>query len=164
MPILRIDCKHTLVEAMHSGINLFVGAGFSTHARDVKGRRLPTGAELLKELHENVGGGLKDLPRYCSVMERKNKSLLVNYLTERFHVDTFDDCYLSLNRINLKGVYTTNIDDLIPQVIARSTTRYVNEQHVNGDCIDKSNPVAHTLYKICIFKNKQVDRYSLAKL
>lgn len=137
MPILRIDCKHTLVEAMHSGINLFVGAGFSTHARDVKGRRLPTGAELLMELHENVGRGLKDLPRYCSVMERKNKSLLVNYLTERFHVDTFDDCYLSLNRINLKGVYTTNIDDLIPQVIARSTSRYVNEQHVNGDCIDK---------------------------
>lgn len=33
MKIDRFDQKHTLIEAMHSGINLFVGAGFSVHAK-----------------------------------------------------------------------------------------------------------------------------------
>lgn len=69
-------------------------------------------------------------------MERKNKAALTNYLTKRFQVASYDDCYLNLNLINLKGVYTTNIDDLIPQIIEKNDHRYINEQHVNGDCID----------------------------
>jgi len=91
---------------------------------------------LIKELHTHVGPGLKDLPRYFSLMERQNKSALISYLTKRFHVSSYDNCYLNLNLINLKGVYTTNIDDLIPQIIEKSPYRYINEQHVNGDCID----------------------------
>ena len=91
---------------------------------------------MIKELHTHVGPGLKDLPRYCSLMERQNKSALISYLTKRFHVSSYDNCYLNLNLINLKGVYTTNIDDLIPQIIEKSPYRYINEQHVNGDCID----------------------------
>lgn len=132
----RFDCKNTFIEALHNGINLFVGAGFSIHAKDILGNKLPTGKQLLSELHEHVGGGLNNLPKYCSVMEKKNKETLINYLTERFRVSTFDDCYLVLNRINIKGVYTTNIDNLIPQIISRNPYRYINEQNVNGDCID----------------------------
>lgn len=136
MSITRFDHQHTLIEAMHTGINLFAGAGFSVHAKDCDGNKLPIGSDLIKELHTHVGPGLKDLPRYCSLMERQNKSALINYLTKRFHVSSYDDCYLNLNLINLKGVYTTNIDDLIPQIIEKSPYRYINEQHVNGDCID----------------------------
>lgn len=121
---------------MHSGINLFVGAGFSVHAKNNIGLTLPIGSELIKELHTHVGPGLDDLAKYCSVMERKKKKDLTNYLTERFKVHEFDPCYLNLNLINLKGIYTTNIDDLIPQIIKKSNSRYLNEQHVNGDCID----------------------------
>ena len=122
---------------MHSGINLFVGAGFSVYAKDKTGKNLPIGSQLINELHTNVGPGQKDLSKYCSVMERKNKTLLTNYLTERFKVLSYDPCYLNLNLINLKGVYTTNIDNLIPQIIEKSDFRYVNYQHINGDCIDE---------------------------
>ena len=122
---------------MHSGINLFVGAGFSVYAKDKTGKNLPIGSQLINELHTNVGPGQKDLSKYCSVMERKNKTLLTNYLTERFKVLSYDPCYLNLNLINLKGVYTTNIDNLIPQIIEKSEFRYVNYQHINGDCIDE---------------------------
>lgn len=130
----RIDYKETLIQAMKKGINLFVGAGFSVYAKDSNGVSMPVGERLIKELHKNVGAGLSDLPRYCSVMERKNRSALYNYLTNRFHVDSFDDSYLNLNLINIKGVYTTNIDDLIPQIIAQNPNRYINEQNINGDC------------------------------
>ena len=136
MKIERFDQKHTLIEAMHSGINLFVGAGFSVHAKDSEGNKLPVGSQLLQELHKNLGSGLNDLAKYCTLMERKNKAALTNYLTKRFQVASYDDCYLNLNLINLKGVYTTNIDDLIPQIIEKNDHRYINEQHVNGDCID----------------------------
>lgn len=137
MAIKRFDYKNSLIEAMHSGINLFVGAGFSLYAKDKTGKNLPTGNQLIEELHINVGAGQKDLPRYCSVMEKKNKGALMDYLTERFTVFSYDDCYLNLNLVNLKGVYTTNIDDLIPQIIEKSDLRYVNYQHTNGDCIDE---------------------------
>lgn len=136
MAIVRFDHKNALVGAMHNGLNLFVGAGFSLYAKDKDDMELPTGSALLRELHENVGPGLNDLPRYCSVMERRNKKALHNYLTKRFQVRSFIPAYLNLNLINIKGVYTTNIDDLVPQIIGKSTDRYINEQHVNGDCTD----------------------------
>lgn len=134
---MRIDYKETLVQAMKTGINLFVGAGFSIYAKDSKGEPLPVGSSLIKELHQNVGPGLKDLSRYCSVMERKDRTALYSYLTERFHVASYDDCYLNLNLINLKGIYTTNIDDLIPQIIEKNHEKYINEQNVNGDCANE---------------------------
>ncbi len=132
--IERIDYKETLIQEMKKGINLFVGAGFSVYAKDSKGNPLPVGSQLITELHRYVSPGLRDLAKYCSVMERKNRSALYDYLTDRFHVSSFDDCYLNLNLINLKGVYTTNIDDLIPQIIEKNPRRYVNEQNVNGAC------------------------------
>ena len=135
--IKRIDYKDTLVQAMKSGLNLFAGAGFSVYAKDTDGSELPVGNKLVQELHQHVGQGLNDLPRYCSVMERKNRSSLYEYLTKRFHVATFDDSYLNLNLLNLKGIYTTNIDDLIPQIIGKNPLRYINEQSVNGDCTNE---------------------------
>lgn len=135
--IERIDFKDTLIQEMKKGINLFVGAGFSVYAKDSKGNPLPLASQLIKELHENVSPGLNDLAKYCSVMERKNRTNLYDYLTERFHVKSFDDCYLNLNLINLKGVYTTNIDDLVPQIIEKNPSRYVNEQNVNGACANE---------------------------
>ena len=137
MDLKRFDCKNTLIDAMHSGINLFVGAGFSVYAKDKNETNLPTGNKLIEELHTIFGSGQKDLARYCSVMEKKNKTALIDYLTKRFRVSSYDKCYLNLNLINLKGVYTTNIDDLIPQIIEKSDSRYVNYQHTNGDCIDE---------------------------
>lgn len=135
--ITRLDYKETLVHAMKKGLNLFVGAGFSVYAKDSDGVALPVGSQLISELHQHVAPGLKDLPKYCSVMERKDRSALYNYLTARFHVHSFDDCYLNLNYLNLKGVYTTNIDNLIPQIIEKNPHRYVNEQNVNGDCANE---------------------------
>ena len=61
----RFDYKESLIQAMKNGLNLFVGAGFSLFARDSNGMELPRGNDLVKELHEYVGAGLNDLPRYC---------------------------------------------------------------------------------------------------
>ena len=95
--ITRIDYKETLVQAMKTGINLFVGAGFSLYAMDASGKKLPTGSQLLAELHTIIGPGQQDLARYCSVMERKNRGALYDYLTKRFQVKSFDDFPANVN-------------------------------------------------------------------
>lgn len=133
----RFDHRESLIQAMKNGLNLFVGAGFSLGAKDADGNRLPKGSELVKELHQNVGPGLGDLPKYCSVMERKKRTELYSYLTHRFIVAEYEDYYLNLNYLNLKGVYTTNIDDLIPQIVSHNKLRYINEQSINGDCTNE---------------------------
>lgn len=137
MGIKRFDHKNSFINAIKTGVNLFAGAGFSIYAEDSQGKKLPLGRDLLKELKAKLGGpNLLDLPMYCSVMEKQNRTQLYDYLTSRFKVKKFDDCYLSLNLVNLKGVYTTNIDDLIPQIIQKSVDRYVNNQFVNGESVD----------------------------
>ena len=57
MDLKRFDCKNTLIDAMHSGINLFVGAGFSVYAKDKNEKNLPTGNKLIEELHTIFGSG-----------------------------------------------------------------------------------------------------------
>ena len=133
---MEIENRNTLIAYLKSGVNLFTGAGFSIMAKDAEGEFLPTGGKLLEELQTNVGKGPNDLPRYCTVMERTSKQELYDYLTKRFRVSWFDPCYEDINLINIKSVFTTNIDDLIPKIIQRDTTRYINDQRVNGDVMD----------------------------
>lgn len=38
MENIRIDNRNTLIEYMKSGINMFVGAGFSLYAKDENGK------------------------------------------------------------------------------------------------------------------------------
>lgn len=137
MAIKRFDHKNMLINALKTGVNLFVGAGFSIYAEDKQGVKLPLGGTLLNELKNKFGGpNLPDLPMYCSVLEKRNKSQLNDYLINRFKVGSFDECYKNLNLINIKGVYTTNIDDLVPQIIYLNNDRYLNNQLVNGESVD----------------------------
>lgn len=133
---MEIENKNTLIAYLKSGVNLFTGAAFSIMAKDENGVFLPTGGQLLQELHANVGKGPNDLPRYCAVMERTNRQDLHDYLTKRFRVSWFDPCYENINLINIKSIFTTNIDDLIPQIIHKDSTRYINDQRVNGESLD----------------------------
>ena len=47
---MNIENEHLFNNALSTGINLFVGAGFSILAKDEDGNRLPLGSELSKEL------------------------------------------------------------------------------------------------------------------
>ena len=49
---MEIQNKNTLIHAMKTGINVFVGAGFSLYAYDSRNKKLPTGKELANELQK----------------------------------------------------------------------------------------------------------------
>lgn len=52
---MNIENEHLFNNALSTGINLFVGAGFSILAKDEDGNRLPLGSELSKELAAMYG-------------------------------------------------------------------------------------------------------------
>ena len=134
---MNIENENLLLQALKNGINLFVGAGFSTLAKDKSGENLPTGSGLLKELQTvfNKSNSKLNLPQLSSVLENTDRATFYKYLTNRFSVKYIDPLYNYINNLNIRSIYTTNIDNLIPQIIAQGN-HYINDQMANGPAID----------------------------
>jgi len=94
-------------------INLFCGAGFSVEASDSQGKKLPVGIDLLKELQVVFPTikTYKNLPRACTRLIQTDKGSFYRFLETRFTVDEFSELYKALLDINIRNIYTTNIDD-----------------------------------------------------
>lgn len=136
MDFKRFDNRASLSDAFSRGINLFLGAGFSVYAKNSTGEKLPTGNQLLLELNQKFSKNFKDLPRLCTILEKTDKDNFRTYLTSRFKVNYFPTFYENLNLLNIKSIYTTNIDNLVPQIVAKSKNKYIHYQQLYGDCTD----------------------------
>ena len=130
---MNITNKNSLEQALKTGFNLFVGAGFSILAQDKNGRTLPLGNELRDELAERFSKAKTySLPQLSTIIQATNRQELYSYLIERFNVGTYDTLYKNINNLNIKSVFTTNIDNLIPKIIKDGGLKYVNNQYLNG--------------------------------
>lgn len=108
--------------ALKQGINLFCGAGFSVEAFDGNGHKLPVGKALLNELQEKFPSisNYSNLPRACTKITKTDKQSFYSFLNERFSVKDFAPEYISLTKVKIKNIYTTNIDDLFFQIYESS--------------------------------------------
>lgn len=135
---MKITNENSLSMAMKTGINIFVGAGFSILSRDKKNRTLPLASDLLKELNDEFNKNMSNLSRLCTILEKKEQLRYRLYLTERFTASYIPSIYENLNLIQIKSIYTTNIDNLIPQIIAKNPFHFINDQRENGESPDSS--------------------------
>ena len=134
---VTIEHQNTLEHAFKNGINLFVGAGFSTLAKDKNGDFLPVGSQLTKELANRFAKNPHyTLPQICTILESSSKKEYHDYLVSRFSVDYFDPLYYSITRINVKSIYTTNIDDLIIKIYKDKNNYFLNSQYEEGPSTD----------------------------
>lgn len=127
----RFDSKHLFNNALQNGITLFCGSGFSVMANDVNGDKLPVGAGLLTELKSEFEdiSDYNNLPRACTKIIRSDKGRFYQYLEQRFTVENFDPLYFSLTKINIKNIFTTNIDDLFFKIWDKTeTTIYLHDR------------------------------------
>lgn len=133
---MNIEQENTFKQAIKDGINVFVGAGFSTMAFDKNGKNLPLANDLCQELVSIFDCPSLDLPSVATILESKDPIGFRNFLTERFSIaeDKVPPIYDNLNLINIKGLYTTNIDNLLPFIIQNSSygEKYLNDQKENG--------------------------------
>lgn len=110
MGTIKIENEHSLKEAFRSGVNLFVGAGFSIDAKNKKGDKLPLGKNLALELCEKFGKKASDnLPKISTLLEKTNRANFYKFLVEKFTVAEFPKYYYAINKLNLTGVYTTTL-------------------------------------------------------
>ena len=135
---MEIENRNTLEKALSSGINLFLGSGFSLLAKDAQGALLPTGSSLKMELSKKFSKpDFFSLPELSTILEKSTlRQEYLNYLRERFTVKSIDPLYLNLLRIRIKNISTTNIDDLVFQIYKDSTEYFLNDQFVDGTTTD----------------------------
>jgi hypothetical protein len=113
---VKIQSENTFKKACSDGINLFLGSGFSLLAKNAAEKPLPLGAELLEELLcefklDSLRG--LSLSQVCTILESEQKDRLYAFLRQRFSVVSFDSRFQQLEALNVKTVFTTNIDNLL---------------------------------------------------
>lgn len=134
---MEIQNKNSLIHAMKTGINVFVGAGFSLYAYDKKKQKLPSGNGLLGELKSTFNVKASSLSMASTILQKKAKAEFKIFLTERFSVDSYESFYDNLNLVNVKSYFTTNIDNLIPKIVSSDNSkRFINDLLVNGENAD----------------------------
>lgn len=135
--MLNIGHKNLFEQALVGGFNLFVGAGFSIYAKDQFDRPLPVGFQLRDELAEYFGKPKNFLlPQLASIINAADGLRLQKYLTERFQVKDYDPRYSNLCQLNIKNIYTTNIDNLLPKVIHDVGQKSFNNLISNGPAVE----------------------------
>jgi len=133
-------------QALVNGINLFCGAGFSVEASDKKGQALPVGAALLKELQEEFPAikSYKNLSKACTKLLQTDKGSFYAFLEERFAVESFSERYKALLDVNIRNIYTTNIDDLFCKLFEDpNCASFLNNRSIRGHEYNSANGAGH---------------------
>lgn len=133
--MLEIELENSFKDALSKGINLFLGAGFSVLAKDVKGQILPTANHLKKELiNEFNRPELKNLPldKIATILKKTELDDFNSFMKNRFTVGDYDRAYNSLNKVACLSIFTTNIDNLVANVFRNNEWSYINNVTKTG--------------------------------
>lgn len=154
-----------------NGISLFLGAGFSLGANDKKSKVFPTGEQLLRELKTKFSGKIdrqNKLDRAATILNNTfEANEFKDFLQERFSVGSFDERYKNLERLNIKNIYTTNIDDLPYKIWENCDSgnrrKYLYDVLQNGSTVDKS---AIKFYPVhgCVQRKDKIFKFSTREI
>ncbi len=140
---MKIQNESLFRHSLTTGINLFLGAGFSVAASS-SGKSLPAGDGLKNELIDHfkrTKPSSLSLPQLCQIIASTQRDALAQFFHGRFHVDEFPSEYRNLERANVRAIFTTNIDDLIPSIFADSNKFYVNDVMLRGPVISGGSAI-----------------------
>ncbi len=150
---MNIENEHTLNKAFEQGLNMFLGSGFAIFATDSDGSPLPTGIELANELSSRFkvpNGDNLTLGQICAILESTKAEEYYTYLKKRFSVTEFDKRYLRIDSINIKNIFTTNIDNLLYKIFAESTNHYINDLDIKGPIINDKDAINTVTLHGCV--------------
>lgn len=164
---MNIENEHTLKSFFHTGINLFVGSGFSVEAKDRKQKPLPAGNQLTEEIidefnlhkYKNL-----NLSQISSILEKTNKESFFKFLNNRFQVNEYDKLYKELLRINIESVITTNIDNLFHCLASQSSEKYINDITIAGPSFQDRSAIDYIPLHGCVEHNPQDFEFSVLNI
>jgi len=137
--MVEIENRATLVEAVRTGVNLFLGAGFSIAARNHAGALLPVGGQLVSELRDTFGvdgGKVLPLAALYQLLASTDQERVDAFLRERFTVDKYDPLYAALLDCEVDAIFTTNIDNLVHRIYENSRIAYLNDLDFDGPSVN----------------------------
>ena len=139
---MKVQNENNLIAALNNEINLFVGSGFSTLAADNQGRNLPVGSQLRDELTTlfNMSEDLT-LAQMATILNSGRRREFRFFLKERFTVGEFDSRYKIIERLPIRSIFTTNIDNLIHEIYKESKAAYINDLDLHGATFSDRNSI-----------------------
>jgi hypothetical protein len=142
---MNFEGQNLFEESLRSGINLFLGAGFSILAKDQQGNFLPLGSTLCDELkiQFKIAGDF-NLIQVASILEKTKRAEFYSFLNRRFSVAEIPSEYYCINSLNIKGIYTTNIDNLVHKIFEKSKTKYLNDVAIGGSTNNDNTAVDYS--------------------
>ncbi|WP_378081747.1 SIR2 family protein [Aeromonas bestiarum] len=144
---MKIENENTFRKCLQDGINLFLGAGFSIEAKGLfesKPKPLPIGDGLRQEIlrvFERDPESKLTLPQLCQVISKSQREALSDFLKSRFTINDYDRLYENIERVNIKAIFTTNIDDLIFKIFESSQKYYINDISLRGPSISGASAI-----------------------
>lgn len=144
----RFDCEDLFCQALKDGITLFCGAGFSVLSCDKNDDLLPLGNQLLDELkcRFDYVNNYNNLSRACTKISRNDRASFYRFLEERFCVESYDELYNVIKEINIKSIFTTNIDDLFYKIYDDSASN--RKLYNRSDGADNKNELTIDYYAL----------------
>lgn len=133
----------------NSGMNLYLGAGFSTYAYNSDKESLPLGEVINKRLIDVFSLDKTrhfNLSKSCQKIKKDNKDALNRLLKETYTVKSYDERYAYLANLPIKNIITLNIDNLVEKIYEENTDSIsLIDSKIYGS-LEKTNSV--NLYKI----------------
>lgn len=147
----RFDNKATFENSINNGINLFLGAGFSVHAKNLNGESFLIGNDLANELKKvfNINGDF-NLSQIATILENSKRQEFYKYLVEKFTVGEFDQRYASITKLNIKSIFTTNIDNLIFKIYEKCKDKYLTDVSHEGSKINEPASIDYSALHGCV--------------
>ncbi len=132
---MKIENEYSFKHMLIDGCNLFLGSAFSILANDDNNNPLPMGQELLSELisifslknMENLS-----LAQVSTILMHEHKKEFQSFIKKRFTVGQYNQHYKNLEHINLKAIFTTNVDNLLYKIFISSKQYYLNDLDIKG--------------------------------
>lgn len=133
----------------NSGMNLYLGAGFSTYAFNSQKESLPLAEVINTRLIDVFSLDQTrhfNLSKTCQKIKKDNKDALDRFLKETYTVKTYDERYAYLVDFPIKNIITLNIDNLVEKIYEDNTDSIsLIDSKIYGS-LEKTNSV--NLYKI----------------
>ena len=136
--MVDVENRATLADAIPTGVNLFLGAGFSVAAQAGSGALLPVGGTLASELRGEFNvdkGSVLPLPALYQLLASTSQEQVDAFLRARFTVGSFDQAYAALLDCEIDAIFTTNIDNLIHRIYENSKVAYLNDMDFEGPAV-----------------------------
>lgn len=140
---MKIEFDNLFLSKIKQGIHLFLGAGFSK-IESPSGKKLPDGNELCEEIIKEFKieectpeMRLEHVSEFCPESEYQN------FLRRRFTVDDYNPIYDVLNKIAVKTIVTTNIDNLVRKVMDKSRKHYLKNIREYGATLGAANEITY---------------------